>query len=154
MVDFDSHVDCRTSDFAVKLGYLIDLCTGRAYDAIDHCGRMLPAQKGYQCARKLLKSKFGQEMQVVNAHLEALGSGPPLRKGDVDGIFKLSNEMSSAYFTLKSLGYENRLDETESFTKVYQLLEQSKEMDIGQSLRIFRSSLKNMLWMQKLLLVD
>ena len=135
MVDFDYHVDCRTSDFAVKLGYLIDLCIGRAYDAIDHCGRMLPAQKGYQCARKLLKSRFGQEMQVVNAHLEALGSGPPLRKGDVDGIFKLSNEMSSAYFTLKSLGYENRLNETESFTKVYQRLTRNMREEFHEAFR-------------------
>ena len=135
MVDFDNHVDCRTSDFAVKLGYLIDLCIRRVYDAIDHCGRMLPAQKGYQCARKLLKSRFGQEMQVVNAHLEALGSGPPLRKGDVDGIFKLSNEMSSAYYTLKSLGYENRLDETESFTKVYQRLTRNMREEFHEAFR-------------------
>ena len=155
MVDFDNHVDCRTSDFAVKLGYLIDLCTGRAYDAIDRCGRMLPAQKGYQCARKLLKSRFGQEMQVVNAHLEALGSGPPLRKGDVDGIFKLSNEMSSAYFTLKSLGYENRLDETENFLLKYisasqgtcvknfmRLLEQSKEMNIRPKFKDLQKIIK------------
>ena len=135
MVDFDNHVDCRTNDFAVKLGYLIDLCTGRAYDAIDHCGRMLPAQKGYQCARKLLKGRFGQEMQVVNAHLEALGSGPPLRKGDVNGIFKLSNEMSSAYFTLKSLGYENRLNETESFTKAYQRLTRNMREEFHEAFR-------------------
>ena len=64
MVDFDNHVFCRISDYAVKLGYLINLCTGRAHDAIDHCGFMLPAQEGYRFARKLLKSRFGQEMQV------------------------------------------------------------------------------------------
>ena len=28
--------------------------------------------------------------------------------------------MSSTYFTLKNLGYENRLDDTETFTRVYQ----------------------------------
>ena len=74
-------------------------------------------------------------MQVVNAHLEALGSGPPLRKGDVDGIFKLSNEMSNAYFTLKSLGYENRLNETESFTKVYQRLTRNMREEFHEAFR-------------------
>ena len=58
-------------------------------------------------------------MQVVNAHLEAFCCGSLLFKEDVDGIFRLSNEMPSAHFTLKNLSYENLLDEIESFTIVY-----------------------------------
>ena len=82
-------------------------------------------------------------MQVVNAHIEALGSGPPLRKGDVDGIFKLSNEMSSVYFTLKNLGFENRLNETESFTEVYPRLTRNMRKEFHE---VFRAKQRDGHW--------
>ena len=49
----------------------------------------MPASEEYHFARDLLKSRFGPEMQVVNAHLEALGNGAPLHFGNIDAMYKL-----------------------------------------------------------------
>ena len=78
-----SALDSQSLTDDVKLTYLKTLVTGKAKITIaefTYCGVI------YKDALKKLECKFGQPHTVVSAHLDKLGSLPPLKMRNSDNI--------------------------------------------------------------------
>ena len=77
--------------------------TGKAKTAVAefaYCGTM------YKDALRTLGGKFGQPRVVVSAHLDKLGSFPPVKMHNSDSIISYSGCISSLVGDFKSLSYD------------------------------------------------
>ena len=84
--NFEVNVARRVSDAESKLAYLIQLCTGRAKEAIKNCSIISNAEEGYEKARAILFQRFGQKHVVAHAHIAKMVHGSQLRAIDIAGL--------------------------------------------------------------------
>ena len=81
---FDAHFESCYEDNGRKLDSLFSLCI-EALRAIEGCF-YLPCDVGYPEARKRLQGRFGQKPVIVEAYVDKLTGGPPIRESDSKAI--------------------------------------------------------------------
>jgi len=64
---FENIIESKTSNNSEKLYYLEQFTSGDAKELVRSC-HYLPAERGYQEARRLMKKKFGDDYRIVTAY--------------------------------------------------------------------------------------
>ena len=118
---FDSHVGGQFQDSKRKLDLLLSLCTGKALRAIEGCLFLSP-DIGYQEAHKRLEQRFGQHIAIIEAYVEKLTSGPPIKDTDHNGLTSLTDDMFNCLMTLRGWGGVASLDLQDNLRKIYSRL--------------------------------
>ena len=96
---FEETVMKQVSDPASQLANLIDMCQGKAHEAIKSCNTISPPAEALKRALDKLASKFGKRHVVVKAHLACITKGPSV-KADEDGLEILASDMFNCHTTL------------------------------------------------------
>ena len=76
---FNATIREQVTEPASQLEYLIDMCTGKAREAIKHLSIVTPSSPGMNQAMETLHNRFGQKHIVVKAHLDSITDGPPVK---------------------------------------------------------------------------
>ena len=108
--NFVDHIEKNVSDPSLRLTRLIAQCQGKAKEAIVSCVT-LPSREGYDTAKKVLFTNFGQPYMVANAHIKKLKS-VKLRGSDAASLLEFSRTLECAQRALTGIGVEHssRLD--------------------------------------------
>ena len=63
----------------------------------------MDSDKGYQEARRLLKSSYGQPYKIASAYVDKIVNGPQIKSEDGEALQKFSVLLTSCRNTLKGL---------------------------------------------------
>ena len=105
-----------------KLQALLNMCTGKAYEAIHNCEIIEPPEVGYHKARDILARSFGSQEVVMDAHMAQLTEGPPIKMYDSAAIRDLANKMSTCSILMKAWESSNLLDNRFCLKKIFNRL--------------------------------
>ena len=98
---------------ASQLQYLLEMCVGKARKVNKSCSVISPASAGLRQVLDLLYENFGQKHIVVDAHLNSICKGPPV-KPDEESLRKLATELTNCQIVMKAWGFGLLLDSGES----------------------------------------
>ena len=68
---FDTIIDCVVVEPKRRLFFLLQYTIGAAHTLIEGC-QYMPADQGYQTARKLLRDNFGQKIQIATTCIDSV----------------------------------------------------------------------------------
>ena len=104
---FDENVHNVTTDGAMRLSRLQQYCIGDAKKAIRSC-TLLGGEAGYQQARRILSSRFGDNHIVAQGVIKGLKSSK-LVKSSTE-LRHFADELSTGHATLESMGKLPQID--------------------------------------------
>ena len=96
------------------------MCVGKAREVIKSCSVLSPASAGLQQALDLFEN-FGQKHIVVDAHLNPICKGPPV-KPDEESLRKLATELTNYQIVIKAWGFGSLLDSPQTLESVFKRL--------------------------------
>ena len=120
--NFEVNIAKRVRDAESRLTYLIQLCTGKAREAIKNCAIISPPERGYEKAQEILYQRFGRKHVIARAHIAKIVDGPQLKATDVVGLSDLSVEMQNCALTLIQMGYEADINSSDNLVKIMRRL--------------------------------
>lgn len=98
---FETEIDKTTITQVAKLSYLRELLIPSAQVLIEG----LPfSSEGYERAKTILKTKYGQTSEVVNAHIQCIMGLPKVQVADPGKVYKFYETLASHVQTLETLG--------------------------------------------------
>ena len=109
---------------ASKLNRLLELCTGKAYAAIKSCAVSKDAVEAYARARKLLKTRFGDDYVISEAMVKKIVHGPEIRQNNADAIQDFTDSVRDCVETLHSM---DRLAEVDTRSRLVELVRRLPE---------------------------
>ena len=115
-VNFSSVTDLRT-----KLNYLIQYCRGEAREAIEDCV-LLDADSGFSRACQILQTLYGKPHVIANAYIQDIVNGSTIKASDGAALSKLSLQMQKCEITLRQMGYEADLNNSENLRRTVRRL--------------------------------
>lgn len=121
---FWSSFDAATkaiTDSQIKLNFLIQNCVGEAREAIEDYVILDPSE-GLQKARSTLEKRYGRPHVIARSYIDGLVKGSQIKPTDTDGISRLSLEMTKCQTTLKAMGYEADLNNSDGLLKIVRRL--------------------------------
>ena len=92
---FDAYTARGVVDMSVRLDLLIFSCAGEAHKNIENCIMANSPEEGYFEARRILKMYYGQEHAIVDAYVNKLTEGPPIKQNDCDALSQLARHMKN-----------------------------------------------------------
>ena len=110
-------------DSASKLNRLQQYCTGKALKVIECCSVMQP-EFGYQRARELLKSRFGNEYQISQCWIEKIVEGALVKSGDGVALQELADDARMCKETLEAMHMLDEIDTRVKMVKIVNRLPQ------------------------------
>ncbi|XP_077965506.1 uncharacterized protein LOC144411794 [Styela clava] len=99
----------------VKLAQLIQMCKGKAKDAIKHLVVITPTAEGYGMARKTLEFRFGNQTL--------------LKANDAEALYDLAVKMRNCYVILSHWKKEHMLDAQSYLRDIFDRLPYHVQMD-------------------------
>jgi len=78
----------------------------------------MSSDEGYNTARQLLKSNYGQDYLISVAYAERLAKAPQIKDEDGQTLQQYSILLTSCKNTLKEIGYVNKLENPDMFRKI------------------------------------
>ena len=75
---------------------------------------LMDSDKGYQEARRLLKSSYGQPYKIASAYVDKVVNGPQIKSEDGEALQKFSVLLTSCRNTLKGTEYLSKIDNPDS----------------------------------------
>ncbi|XP_071963462.1 uncharacterized protein [Antedon mediterranea] len=120
ITNFEVNIESKLSCNATRLQHLKTMCKGKARSYIECCD--LLGDGGYDEAKCILKSQFGQPHMILGALMHELTNRNPVRANDADSLWDLIASMKKCFVTLTKLGYTNDLNSTTNILKVQDLL--------------------------------
>ena len=108
---YETEIDKSSITQVAKLSYLRELLVPSAKVLIEG----LPfTSEGYERAKTILKTKYGQVSEVVNAHIQCILELPKVQGTDPSKVHKFYETLASQVQTLETLG---KLDEIGGFVR-------------------------------------
>ena len=104
MENFKTNVEDIESNPNARRNFLIQLCTGKAKDAISGTV-MLPPEEGYAKARSILREMFGQTHIIAASHIDRVTKGGPIKEFESEKLLQLARDMENCQMNLSSLGF-------------------------------------------------
>ena len=104
MNNFQNNIANKLSDDGLKLNYLIQLCCGKAKDAVANYVVVSNSAQGYKEALLELSTRYGRPHIIARAYIKEIVEGPPLTN-DQSALSDLAHEMKKCSLTLNNLGY-------------------------------------------------
>jgi len=77
-----------------------------------------PASAGLRQALDFLYENFGQKHIVIDAHLNSICKGPPV-KPDQESLRKLATELTNCQIVMKAWGFGSLLDSPQTLESVF-----------------------------------
>jgi hypothetical protein len=105
ITNFKTNVEDVESNPNIRRNYLIQLCEGKAKEAISGTV-MLPPAEGYQKAKSILHEMFGQTHIVAASHIDRVTKGPIIRENENDKLMQLARDVENCGMNLSKLGYQ------------------------------------------------
>lgn len=102
--NFKTNVEDIESNPNARRNFLIQLCTGKAKDAISGTV-MLPPEEGYAKARSILREMFGQTHIIAASHIDRVTKGGPIKGFESEKLLQLARDMENCQMNLSSLGF-------------------------------------------------
>ena len=116
---FDAIIDCAVVESKRRLFFLLQYTAGAAHTLITLIkGCYMPADQGYQTARKLLRDNFGQKIQFATTCIDFVVEGPALNKQDKNDLLEFSIKLTSCVYTLSGMDYLQKIDNLYTITKL------------------------------------
>ena len=137
--NFEVNIAKRVPDAETRLAYLIQLCAGKAREAIKNCATISGPEQGYRKAQEILFHRFGQKHIIAHAHITKIVEGLQIKNTDATGLSDLSVKMQNCALTLVQMGYEADVNSSDNLVKVVKCLPvhlQSKWADRAGSLNL------------------
>ena len=104
---------------SAKLNRLFDVCKGRAKAAIRSCAAGDP-KEGYKKARRILKSRFGDEYVISEAYVSKLTTGPAIKQHEISALQDFLEDIQSCVETLSEM---DMLDEIDTRSRMVKIIE-------------------------------
>ena len=120
--DFEVNIAKRVPDAETRLAYLIQLCAGKAREAIKNCATISGPEQGYRKAQEILFHRFGQKHIIAHAHITKIVEGLQIKNTDATGLSDLSVKMQNCALTLVQMGYEADVNSSDNLVKVVKRL--------------------------------
>jgi len=121
MKSFEETICQQVAEPASQLQYLIDMCIGRAREVIKSCHVISPPAAGLERAMDLLCENFGQKHIVVQAHLDLVCNGPPV-KSDQESLSKFATELTNCQIIMQAWGFDKHLDSHQTLSSIFKRL--------------------------------
>ena len=121
---FDALISFNVPEPKRKLYFLLQYTTGSAHALVKGC-QYMPGDQGYNRAREMLQSTFGQNFQIAKACTYSLINGPSINHNDKGAKLKFSAKLSSCQDTLLSIDYLHKMDNFDVLSKIAKRLPQS-----------------------------
>lgn len=113
IANFQTNIVAKVQDPALRLSYLIQLCSGKAKEAIKDCV-LLPAMEGFDKAISILSKQFGSKHTIARAYLDGLRNGPRIAANDVEALVKFASELDTTNMVLSQLNYTCDLNSSDT----------------------------------------
>lgn len=110
---FETLIEARTDSDSARLYYLAQYTSGAVQELIQSCS-LMDSDKGYQEARRLLKSRYGQPYKIASAYVDKVVNGPQIKSEDGEALQKFSVLLTSCRNTLKETKYLSKIDNPDS----------------------------------------
>ena len=118
---FDCLIEAKTDSSSSRLYYLIQYTRGEVQELMRSCLSMNP-DEGYAEARRLLKSKYGQNYKIATAFVDKVTKGPSVKAEDPKALQNLSVLLISCKNTLNEIGHRNNIENPDSLKAVVERL--------------------------------
>ena len=102
ITNFKTNVEDVESDPKVRRTYLIQLCMGKAKEAIIG-SVMLPPEEGYKKAKSILHEMFGQVHIVAASHIDRVTKGSIIRENESEKLMQLDRDMENCGMNLNKI---------------------------------------------------
>ena len=119
---FDN-VNGSNPDCAYKLTLLIQLCTGKAKQAIEHCAAMDPME-GFTRARAILSDRFGNEFLIAEKWIGKIVNGPVVGARNNAALQDLADDLHSCVGNLTAINQLHELNTQGTLKKIVDRLPQ------------------------------
>ena len=114
---FETLIESRTDSNSARLYYLVQYTSGAVQELVQSCS-LMDSDKGYQEARKLLKSRYGQPYKIASAYVDKVVMGSQIKSEDGEALQKFSVLVTSCRNTLKETGYLSKIDNPDSLRRI------------------------------------
>ena len=111
----------QVTEPASQLEYLIDMCTGKAREAIKHLSIVTPPSLGMNQAMETLHNRFGQKHIVVKAHLDSITDGPPV-KLDKNSLDKFVTDLTNCQIVMEAWNFTSESNSSQTLKSVFRRL--------------------------------
>ncbi|RUA05619.1 MAG: hypothetical protein DSY43_04230, partial [Gammaproteobacteria bacterium] len=118
---FETLIESKTSSNSSRLFYLIQYTEGDVKELMRSCLSMSP-QEGYQTARQLLKSKYGQNYRIASAYVDKITKMSPIKAEDGTALQRYSVMLISCKNTLKEIGFLNKIENPDALQRIIEKL--------------------------------
>jgi len=115
--NFEINVENKERNDGDRLNYLIQYCTGKAKEAIEHCMMMDP-KEGYAKAKEILSKNFGRTHLVAKAFLDKVVKGPPIKINDGERLSQLARDMETCMLGSSQLRQHANLNSLDILGKI------------------------------------
>ena len=92
MAVFNEVVEKRIDDEKGKLTRLIKYTKGEPKEMVKNCIQ-LPADVGFNCAKRLLQERYGDPHKIIAAYRQEIKLWPSIRPGDAESYFRCNAEL-------------------------------------------------------------
>ena len=99
---FDSRIGTKHISNQDKLSYLQQCTEGQPHEIVRGC-LLMPPEKGYQEARRLLHKRYGNEDTVSGTYINKLLSWPTIKADDIQGLQNLAVAMMVAESVMSNM---------------------------------------------------
>jgi len=118
---FNATIREQVTEPASQLEYLIDLCTGKAREAIKHLSIVTPPSLGMNQAMETLHNRFGQKHIVVKAHLDSITDGPSV-KLNKNSLDKFVTDLTNCQIVMEAWNFASELNSSQTLKNVFKRL--------------------------------
>ena len=109
---FETEVDRQNLDPVTKFNYLKEVIEPKIRIIIDN---LQHTTEGYERAKSILKSKYGKQSEVINAHVQSIIALPVIKGTNPHKIHDFYNKLLPSVQALESLG---KLKEISGYTRL------------------------------------
>ena len=92
IANFKTNVEDVESDPNVRRNFLIQLCTGKAKDAVSGTVMLTP-EEGYKKAKSILREMSGQTHVVAASHIDRVTKGCAIKENEGEKLLQLARDM-------------------------------------------------------------
>lgn len=117
MENFKTNVEDVESNPNARRNFLIQLCTGKAKDAISGTV-MLPPEEGYAKAKSILREMFGQTHIIAASHIDQVTKGGAIKDFESEKLLQLARDMENCQMNLSKLGFHADINSRGNMTAV------------------------------------
>ena len=113
MENFKTNVEDIEPSPNARRNFLIQLCSGKAKDAISGTARPKAIK-----AKSILHEMFGQTHIVAASHIDKITGGGPIKENENERLMQLARDMENCEMNMNKLGYQADINSRSNMSAV------------------------------------